>query len=298
MNNKFNYLLIPALIISIIGNIFFYFEINDLKKEIQAGNQSLTLIDNDYTKIIGEIPDGWKTYKNDKYGFVLNYPESFDSQKIEIKEMDFNNENDFISKQKKSGVSNNVFYTFGTFKTTKNIIDFNIPDNNQTRKSVFAIAIHPNDSNIPFKDFISQEILSTPEGIENQQIVKINNVEGYRIITPATEPTNTSSIIYYLPAKDKKTIISIGAPIEIFKYGPPPGEPPFARVNAFIKLYPQYQSEIKNIENLYMNDNKTELAKKYPDFIKYEVGLAITSTEKELDERLTLEKIAYSLKIN
>ncbi len=101
-----------------------------------------------------------------------------------------------------------------------------------------------------------------------------------------------------MPSKDNKTIISIGAPIEIFKYGPPPGDPPFQRVNEFIKLYPQYQGEIKDIENLYMNNNKSELARKYPDFVKYEEGLAAENAKKELNERLTLEKTAYSLKIN
>ncbi len=47
-----------------------------------------------------------------------------------------------------------------------------------------------------------------------------------------------------------------------------------------------------------MNDNKSELSRKYPDFVKYEEGLAAESAKKELDERLTLEKIVYSLKIN
>ena len=299
-----NYLLIILLIISVSANLLAWREIQNLDgsiKKLKTGNQTrgLELIENEYTKNLGVLQEGWKTYRNEEYGFEIKYPEEFESKEIEIKKVSFDSREDFYSSQKNEEVSSGVVPTFGSFKTARHLIDFNITENKmierqvfKMKSSLFAIAIHPNKSNLPFEDFVSQEILSFYKGneiIKEQRVVKINGVEGYRF---ACFKQGEIDIIYYLPFPDNKTVISIGTYIMLLDETLKSDDPYFE----FSKINPQYQKELYDTENPIYYKSHSEFLEKYPDYENFLNRFSFEHTKKELNKRLLFEKIVYSFK--
>ena len=320
-----NYILIILFIISIGANFLAWQKIgnfSDITKNKEAVNQTqiqeLKLIENEYTSYLDNfsynIPEEWETYRNEKYGFEINYPKEFSEEcrskgncfreskwkKVKIQEVDFNEDKDFYAKQNENKISDNAYFTFGSFKTARHIIDFNvfekeeIWDNKtyQVESSLFAIVIHPNESNLSFEDFMSQEILNMPEGIEEQRVVKINGVEGYRVVLPAIHNA-PSSIVYYLPSKNNETIISIGTPVDTLRE-----HPPYGKLDDFIESYPQYQERKNEMRNCFLGDDYNIFLKKYPVYTNFIEQLSAKHAEKELYKRLIFEKIVYSFKFN
>lgn len=306
--------IIPVvLIIILIGaNLISLQEINKLNisiKNIEAGSKKQPTeipppTNNEICKETIQTSDSSPTSKfTDKdYNFEIDYPKEYDGKTIEVKSLDFSSEMDFISKQSDAKISDDVSYTFGNFTTTRHITDFgminNIEDsNNQKSKlSLFAISIHPNKSNLSFEDFISQEIKNMPEGITNKKSFDINNISGYIVTLPSASYSTPESVIYYFPTTDKKTIFGIGTTLYPFKFGPPPGDPPFERIDGFIKLYPKYQDSVKSIEDLFMSEKKDDLYSKYPEFEKYEKDLAANYATSETSKKIELENIVKSFK--
>ena len=305
-----SYLFIGLLIISASANLFAWEKIRNSKnimesKEVKT--QGLKLIENEYTKNLGELPDQWSVYSNEKYNFKINHPEEFQDKKIKIQEIDFNEDMDFYAKQNENKISDDAYFTFGSFKTARHIIDFNvfekeeIWDNKtyQIESSLFAIVVHFNKFNLSFEDFISQEILNMPEGIEEQRIIKINGVEGYRVVLPRAIISAPIGVVYYIPSKDNKTIISIGAPIEIFV------KIHYDKVHEFIEAYPQYKKEVDRINNdptIVSIDEFLENNSDFKKFLKYldseNAKLDLEYAKKELNKRLIFEKIVYSFQFN
>lgn len=69
MNIKLNYLLILLLVVSLTGNVLFYFKISELEEEVQK-KEDITL------PIISTPPEEvWKTYTSAELGFSIKYPE-------------------------------------------------------------------------------------------------------------------------------------------------------------------------------------------------------------------------------
>ena len=309
IKEKINYLLTVLLIISVGVNLFAWQKIQDLNKiaeKSKTENQvrGLELIENEYTKNLGEVfsiwdeENKWKTYRNEEYGFEISYPEEFESKEIEIKKVSFDSREDFYSSRKNKEVSLGVVPTFGSFKTVRHLIDFNITENKMVERqvfkmkfSLFAIAIHPNESNLPFEDFVSQEILSFYKGNEiigEQRVVKINGVEGYRFVC---FKQGGIDIIYYLPSRDNKTIISIGAYIWLLDEALRSDDPYFE----FSKINPQYRKEIEETGKL-IDGDYNDFIKKYPDYEFFLNNFSFEHTKKELNKRLLFEKIVYGFK--
>lgn len=304
-----DYFLTIMLIASASVNLFAWQEIQNLESSVeklreQNQSQGLELIENEYTKNLGEVfsiwdeENKWKTYRNEEYGFEISYPEEFKSKKVKIGEISFNSREDFYSSRKDEEVSSGVVSTFGTFKTAKYLIDFNITEDKmiesqifKTKSSLFAIAIHPNKSNLPFEDFVSQEILSFYKGneiIKEQRVVKINGVEGYRF---ACFKQGEIDIIYYLPSPDNKTVISIGVYIILLDETLRSDDPYFE----FSKINSEYQKEIERSGKLIDRDY-SDFIKKYPDYEIFLKHFSFEHAEKELTKRLLFEKIVYSFK--
>jgi hypothetical protein len=285
--------LVILLIISIGASLILYQKslipkTGDTKPEIQE----LSLIDNEYTKNLNKLPEGWKPYKNDEYGFQINYPESFEGQKVEIGQAEFSNWQELYNQNQEGKVPDDTQWLYGNDTNDKKIIDFNFSKEN-AKISLFAATIYPNKSNLSLKDFVSQEILNNPEGIDDQRIVSINGIYGYRLVL--TRATNSSPlvVIYYFPAEENKNIISISTPIEIFKGGYGPN----FEFESFIKAYPKYNGELQNMENiLTIGGDQETFDRKYPEYKSFVQTLSEQSAQKELEQRTTFEKIVSSFR--
>jgi len=78
--NKINYLLVLAVIILLIGNIFLYSTLNkqnsDIKKDIlDIKKEQLNQQASQKEALQNLVTFNWKTYQNDKFGFSFKYPE-------------------------------------------------------------------------------------------------------------------------------------------------------------------------------------------------------------------------------
>ncbi|MBU3925426.1 hypothetical protein KKB43_06865 [Patescibacteria group bacterium] len=81
--NKLNYLLIPAIIILLIGNVFLYSNLSkqnsDIKKDIselkqEQINQQASQKEN-LENLQNLVTFNWKEYQNDEFGFSFKYPD-------------------------------------------------------------------------------------------------------------------------------------------------------------------------------------------------------------------------------
>ena len=297
-----NYILIILFIISIGANFLAWQKIgnfSDITKNKGVGIQELKLIENEYTKNLNKLPDGWNIYSNEKYNFKINYPEEFENKKIDIKEVSFDSREDFYSTGKNERVS--TVPPGGNFKTANHLIDFNITEDKMIENQIykiksplFTIVIHSNKSNSSFEDFVSQEILNYYKGdkkIKDQRIIKINNTEGYQFIYYPIP--GKVGIVYYLPSQDNKTIFSINTEIMLLSETLRSDDPYFE----FSKINPQYQKEIEETGTLISGDYH-DFLKKYPDYEKFLEHFSFEHAKKELNKRLVFEKIVYSFKFN
>ncbi|MFA7170201.1 MAG: hypothetical protein WC178_05130 [Candidatus Paceibacterota bacterium] len=283
--------LIILLIVS-IGISFVLFQKNKNPKscDIKSENQETSLINNKYTKDLNEIPDGWKTYQNDEYSFQINYPEEFDGQKIQVTQAEFKNNQELYAQLQENKMPDDVKWMSGYTEMDKKITDFNYLNGNKTT-SLFAITIYSNPLNLSLKDFVSDEILNMPEGIDDQKIVNLNGKNGYKIVITKGVIGMPSSVVYYMSAKDGKNIIGISSPIEVFDggYGPD------LRFEDFVKAYQKYNGDLQNIDNVWnIAGNQKEFDKKYPEYKNFIENLSAQSAQKELNKRLTFDQIAYS----
>lgn len=298
-----NCILIILFIISISVNFLAWQKFDNSSnfienKEVKV--QELELIENEYTKDLNKLPDGWNIYSNEKYNFKINYPEEFENKEVEIKKVSFSSREDFYSTGKYEQVS--TVPSGGNFKTAKHMIDFNITEDKMIENQIykiksplFTIVVHSNKSNLSFEDFVSQEILNFYEGnerIKDQRIIKINNIEGYRFIYYPIP--GKVGIVYYLPSQDNKTIFSISTEIILLDEILRSDDPYFE----FSKINPQYQKEFYNTKNPVYYEGHSEFLKKYPDYEKFLNHFSFKHTKKELNKRLIFEKIVYSFKFN
>ena len=87
MKIKLNYLLIPLLVVSLMGNVLFYFKIGELEKEIQEisqyKNQSSPVGENENQDQNDNIT--YKTFSSPKADFTFEYPDTwvYDEKEIE-----------------------------------------------------------------------------------------------------------------------------------------------------------------------------------------------------------------------
>ena len=85
MNIKLNYLLIPLLIVSLAGNVLFYFKIGELEKEIQKINQNKDQLSpvaenenqnqNEKNSASTFPKEIWQEYTNHQLGFSIKFPQ-------------------------------------------------------------------------------------------------------------------------------------------------------------------------------------------------------------------------------
>jgi hypothetical protein len=286
--------LVVLLIVS-IGISFALFQENNNPKfcETKSGIQEVSLINNEYTKDLNKLSEGWKTYKNDEYGFQINYPEEFGGQKVQIAQAEFKNDQELYAQLQANKVPDDVKWMSGHTEMDKKITDFNYLKENKT-DSLFAVTIYSNPSNLSLKDFVSNEISNMPDGINDQRIVNLNGDNGYRIVITKGAVDMPSSIIYYISTKDGKNIIGISSPIEIFDggYGPD------LRFEDFVKAYPKYNEDLQNMSAVWnIAGNQEEIYKKYPEYKNFIEDLSAQSAQKELDKRSTFDQIAYSFNL-
>lgn len=87
MNIKLNYLLIPFLVVSLAGNLLFYFKIGELEEEIQKisqyKNQSSPVAKNENQDQNDNI--SYKTFSSPKADFTFEYPSDWVYDEKEIK---------------------------------------------------------------------------------------------------------------------------------------------------------------------------------------------------------------------
>lgn len=255
-------------------------------------NQELSLVENEYTKDLNALPEGWLTYRNNEHGFQINYPEQFDEKKVEIKQAEFSNWQELYAQNQEGKVPDDTKWLPRNNETNQKMVDFSFLKGD-VQSSLFAITTYSNESNLSLKDFVSKEILNTEEGINDQQIININGIYGYRLTI--TRATNSSPlvIVYYFPAKNSKKIISISSPIEVFKGGYGPN----IEFEAFIKAYPKYSGELQNMENILTIDGDQEtFNKRYPEYKDFIQTLSEQSDQKELKQRITFEQIVSSFR--
>lgn len=291
--------ILVLFLVVLVGACFSLYQKNKTSCETKSESRGLSLIDNEYTKNLNKLPDGWKVYKNAEYGFQINYPEMFDGQQIKIGTAEFSNQQELNQWQQNDKVSDNASFLVGYAEGKKEMIDFGVFKENQIfgdttyniSSSLFAITIYPNDSNLSLKDFVSNEIMNTPEGIDDQRIVNIGGRVGYRIIITRGVNSAPSVVAYYLPTNDNKKIIGISSPIEIFQGGYGPN----FEFEGFIRAYPKYEGNLQDMNNiLTIEGNQEGFDAKYPEYESYIEDLAARSAKKELNKRLTFEQIAYS----
>ena len=80
MNTKLNYLLIPLLVVSLAGNVLFYFKIGELEKKIQEisqhKNQAFPVVENENQDQNDTNFTSWKKYTNSQLGFSIKFPQT------------------------------------------------------------------------------------------------------------------------------------------------------------------------------------------------------------------------------
>ena len=87
MNIKLNHLLIPLLIVSLMGNVLFYFKIGELEEKIQEisqyENQALPVVENENQDQNNNVT--YKTFSSSKADFTFEYPSDwvYDEKEIE-----------------------------------------------------------------------------------------------------------------------------------------------------------------------------------------------------------------------
>jgi len=263
--------------------------------DIKSQSQELNLINNEYTKNLSKLPDDWKTYENKSYGFQINYPEEFNENKIDAKDVSFKDRNDLATTGQEGEIPT---ASMGSFKTVKEIISFNSTVNKwidgkmfKTKDSLFAIGIHPNESNLSFKEFVSQEILSYYKGseiIKSQEIVEVNGTEGYKFTYNPTEGSN--NITYYFPSKDNKTIVSLNTHTELLSEVLKSDDIFFE----FSKINPQFKIDLE--KGTFMDNGYDEFLKKYPDYRLFEKDFSVKYLQKEKDKELAFAQIVDSFR--
>jgi hypothetical protein len=89
MNIKLNYLLIPLLVVSLAGNVLFYFKIGELEEKIQKisqhKNQSSPVAKNENQNQNDNIT--YKTFSSSKADFTFEYPSNWVYDEKEISTM-------------------------------------------------------------------------------------------------------------------------------------------------------------------------------------------------------------------
>ncbi len=264
----------------------------------ESKSQTLSLIENEYTKNLNQLPEGWKTYKNEEYGFEINYPEEFEGEKIKIKDIKFKNREDLAATGEDQKFST---ASMGSFKTVKEIVSFNWAtdrriDGNTTETidSLFTIGIHPNESNLSFKEFVSQEILSYYKGkeiLKSQKIVNLGGIYGYEFVyRPSGITENTT---YYFPSKDNRFIFSInmstGFREKIETSGVVSADD---IIFAFSKANSQFVLE--ELEKTFIEQGQEEFFKKYPEYKLFEKDFYVKYLELENTKKHILEQTISS----
>lgn len=288
--------LVVLLVISIGASLILCQKSNNPKScDIKSQSQELSLINNEYTKNLSKLPNGWKTYQNEGYGFQINYPEELNGNKIDTKDVRFKDRNDLAATGQEGEIST---ASMGSFKTAKEIIGFNSPVDKwvdgkifKIKDSLFTIGIHPNEYNLSFEEFVSQEILSYYKGneiIKSQEIVEVNDIKGYKFTYNPTE--GSANTTYYFSSKDNKTIVSLNAHTELLSEVLKSDDIFFE----FSKINPQFKADLE--KGTFMDNGYDEFLKRYPDYKLFEKDFSIKYLQKEKDKELVFAQIVDSFK--
>lgn len=313
--------ILVLFLVVLVGACFSLYQKNKTSCETNSGNQELSLIDNEYTKNLNKLPDGWKVYKNAEYGFQINYPETtFDGSKINIQDVKFKSREDLAA----TGGDQKIGGGTGSYKTVREIIDFNttVERNGDAGvikgiDSLFAVGIHPNESNLSFEEFVSQEILSYYKGseiIKSQKIVEVNGVTGYEFTYAYSN--GGEAIAYYLPSKDNKTIFSVNTAfalpgaIEIegvidtgdVMLGYSNANPQFSLkdIEATFFQDANYYPDgfnFREIEANFAKNGQDPFLKKYPGYQLFEKEFTIKYLQKEWAQQETFNQVVSSLSL-
>ena len=293
--------ILVLFLVVLVGACFSLYQKNKTSCETNKVSQKLSLINNEYTKNLNKLPEGWKTYKNDEYGFQVNYPETtFDGSKVNIQDVKFKSREDLAA----TGGDQKIGGGTGSYKTVREIIDFNttVEHNGdagviKTIDSLFAIGIHPNESNLAFEEFVSQEILSYYKGseiIKSQKIVEVNGVTGYEFTYAYSN--GGEAIAYYLPSKDNKTIFSINTTFTLPEATEVPGVIDVDNIMlAFSKANPQFS--LGDIEKTFIENEQDVFFKKYPGYQLFEKDFTIKYLQGEWTKQETFGQIANSFNL-
>jgi len=283
-------ILVIVVIFAVIAGLGVLFVVGDkYLYKIKPSNESIKLIENDNTKSQNILPEGWKAYRNEKFGFQVNYPEQYEKRIVDVKEIEFNNA-DELYKKGQENMSRDSMYLAGYSSAKKHMFDFYISVQ-PANLSLFAITVYENESGSSLYDFVSNEIMQMPEGIDDQRIINIDGKWGYRIEVARSNNSSPSVIMYYLLASDGKNVVSISSPIEIFRGGYGPN----FEFGNFIKAYPKYEGKEQDMENiLVIGGNQEMFDASYPEYADYIENLSAQSAKEELNKRLAFEKIVYS----